>query len=359
MPFTDEDELEPAQGPRARRQGPRGQSPYVVRRLIAVGAAALVVVLAVFGIRGCLEARKERAFENYLRDLSSIAGDSRQLSNGFFERLSSPPGDLTDVDLQNAIRSDRGSAEGHLQRVEGMDVPDQLSEPQSELVLAFELRRDALETIAEQVPAAVGQDAQAHDRALNAISREMRVLIASDALYQRATREIERVLEGEEIEGEAPGSQFVPADAVETYLSDLQLSALFASVAVSPDEADQVRGVELLGTTVEPAALILTPDSPNAVSLDGRSELEIDVQNSGEAREQDVRVSFSISGGPEPIEGRTTIDAISPAGSETATLAIRPRPPTGTELSLTVTISPVPGETLVENNRSTYPITFE
>lgn len=356
--FLDEDELEPAERPSGRRQGRRGQSPYVVRRLIALGAAVLVVVLALFGVRGCLDARKERAFENYLRDLSSIAGDSRQLSNGFFERLQSPPEDLTDVDLQNAIRSDRGSAEGHLQRVQGMDVPDQLSDAQSELVLAFELRRDALETIAEQVPAAVGAGGQ-HERALTAISRQMRVLVASDALYQRARSEIDRVLSEEEIEGEAPGSQFVPGDGIVTYLDELALSALLASVAVSPDEADQVRGVELLGTTVEPAGVILLPDSANTVSLDGRLQLEIDVQNSGEVREPDVRVSFSISGGPEQIEGRTTIEAISPAGSETATLAIRPRPPTGTELSLTVTVAPVPGETLVDNNRSTYPITFD
>lgn len=360
MAFLDEDELEPAEEPVGRRHGPRRQSPYLVRRLIALGAAVLVVVLALFGVRGCLDARKERAFENYLRDLSSIAGDSRQLSNGFFERLNSPPGELTDVDLQNAIRSDRGSAEGHLQRVQGMDVPDQLSDAQSELVLAFELRRDALETIAEQIPAAVGQDGQ-HDRALGAISNQMRVLIASDALYRRARVEIQQVLREEEIEGDVPGSQFMPGsdEEVVSFLDELALSALLAGVAVGPDEAAEVRGVELLGTTIEPAGTILTPDTPNTVSIDGRLQLEIDVQNSGEAREQGVRVSFSISGGPEPIEGRTTIEAISPAGTETATVAVRPQPPTGTELSLTVTVAPVAGETLVENNRSTYPITFE
>jgi len=358
MAFLDEDELEPAPRRGGRRTGAPRPSPYLARRLIALGAGVLVVILALFGIRGCLDARKERAFDNYLRDLSSIAGDSRQLSGGFFERLENPPGDLSDLDLQNQIRSDRGSAEGHLQRAQGIDTPDELSDAQGDLELAFELRRDALEAIAEQIPAAVGDDAQAADQARNAIARQMRILVASDALYGRARQEIQRVLEAEEIEGNVPGSPFVP-DPVERYLDELQLSALLSAAAVSPDEAGLVRGVELLGTTVEPAGVILTPDSLNTLSLDGRAELDVDVQNSGEARESEIRVTYTISGAPEAIEGSTTVQGIPPAESRTATMAIQPRPPTDTELTLTVTVSPVPGETLIENNQSTYQITFE
>lgn len=335
---------------------PHGQGQFLLRRLIAVGAGIFVVILAVVGIRGCLDARKERAFENYLRDLSSVAGDSRQLSNGFFERLNNPPADLSELDLQNQIRSDRGSAEGHLQRVRGLDVPDQLAEPQEELTLAFELRRDALEAIAERIPDALGDEGR--QDAIEAIARQMQVLVASDALYARARQGIRQVLAEEEIDGNVPASRFVP-DPVERYLNDLELSALLAAVAVEPGEMARVRGVEILSTTVNPAGVVLIPGSLNTVALDRRAELAVDVQNSGEVREAEVMVRFSISGAPDAIEGRSTIPRINPAASEAASLRIQPLPPTDTELTLTVTVAPVPGETLIENNQSTYPLSFE
>ena len=54
----------------------------------------VVLVLLLFAIRGCLDARKERSFENYLRDLSALVTTSNQLSSEFFDRFQDP-GDLT------------------------------------------------------------------------------------------------------------------------------------------------------------------------------------------------------------------------------------------------------------------------
>jgi len=355
LAFLDEDELDPADEPSSRRPGGYRQRQLLVRRLVALGVGVLVVILAVLGVRGCLEARKERGFENYLRDLDSIAGNSRQLSNVFFERLNNPPEGLTELDLQNEIRSDRGTAEGLLNRAESLDTPDQLSGAQSDVVYSFELRRDALGTIAEQIPNALGDEGR--NDAIAAIARQMQVLLASDVVYARARREIQQVLRDEDIEGTAPASRFLQ-DPIERYLNELEVAAILARIVVDPDQTAGVRGLELLGTTIEPPGTGLIPDSLNTVELDRQAELEIDVQNAGDSREEEISVQFSISGAPEAIEGETTIDRISPAGSETATLPIQPAPPTDTELTLTVTIAPVPGETLIENNESSYQLTF-
>jgi hypothetical protein len=56
----------------------------MTRRLIALGVGALVVVLLLLAVKGCLNARKERGFENYASDLSSIVVNSNQLSAEFF-----------------------------------------------------------------------------------------------------------------------------------------------------------------------------------------------------------------------------------------------------------------------------------
>ena len=50
-----------------------------------------MLVLPLFAIRGCLDARNERNFENYLRDLEALVGTSNQLSAEFFDRLQNPP----------------------------------------------------------------------------------------------------------------------------------------------------------------------------------------------------------------------------------------------------------------------------
>lgn len=358
MAFLDEDELEPAHEPGGRRRGSQRQRQFLVRRLIAVGAGVLVVILAVIGVRGCLEARKERGFENYLRDLDSIASNARSLSNAFFTRLNNPGEDLTELDLQNQISSDRGTAEGLLQRVEGLDTPDELQGAQAELTFAFELRRDALAAIAEQIPTALGDQDPGRNRAFDTIANQMQALLASDVVYARARNGIRRVLNEEEIDtdGNVPQSQFLQ-DPVERYVNALQLHAILAGAVVPEDEAG-VRGVELLSTTLDPDEVILTPDTLNTVELGNNLELSVEVQNSGEQRETEISVRYTISGAQEPIEGETTIDRISPAGSEAASLPIRPQPPPDTELTLTVTVSPVPGETLIENNESTYQLTF-
>ena len=63
------------------------QRQIMVRRAVGVGIVVLLLILIVLGIRGCLNARKERSFENYVSDLNAIAAQSNQLS----ERLLQPP----------------------------------------------------------------------------------------------------------------------------------------------------------------------------------------------------------------------------------------------------------------------------
>ena len=57
---------------------------------MALGVGVLILILLVLGIRGCLNARKERGFENYVRDLDAIVTESKQLSETFFNRLERP-----------------------------------------------------------------------------------------------------------------------------------------------------------------------------------------------------------------------------------------------------------------------------
>src|SRR3954453_16096818 len=86
MSFLDEPEA-PARRPR-RRPGPAvDRQTLMARRGIAAGAGLLVLILLIFGVKGCLDARKEQAFKDYVRDVDSIGKESVQESNQLFGLL--------------------------------------------------------------------------------------------------------------------------------------------------------------------------------------------------------------------------------------------------------------------------------
>ena len=342
---------------RARRGTPPPQEPssdLIKRRLIALGIGAVVVVLLLLAIRGCLDARKERSFENYLRDLSALVTTSNQLSSEFFNRLTDPGTD-SKIEFEAQLGSSRGTGEDLLGRAEGLDTPDELSEAQEDLILAFELRRDGLNSIVEQIPAALG--GEGYQQATQQIARDMRQFLASDVLYARAKSAMEGVLADEELPGEVPDSVFLPE--TDPWLDDLQLGALLSQVAGSTGAAGGAdRGTELSSTVLRPGNVPLAIDTLNTLGQ-APSEIEIAVLNGGLVDEADVPVSFELLGGTETVAGETTIPRIKAGATEAAVVPVDGEIPTGEELTLTVTVFPVPGESLIDNNEATYQVIFE
>jgi hypothetical protein len=354
LAFLDEDELAPEESG-ARRYGADPQRQYLVRRVIALGVGVLILILLLLAVRGCLNARKERGFENYARDLDAIVAESNQLSAAFFDRLEQPERNQSELALAQQVAGDRNTAEGLLNRVESLDTPGELEGAQGELEQAFELRRDGLTGIADQIPTALGNNSS---EAMNAIVGDMQEFLASDVLYARARAEIIEVLDDEGIAAEVDTSMFLP-DPIEQWLDSVQLTTIITSAAGEEINCD-VCGTELLSTTLNPGGTALTPDSLNTVTLQGGPpEIDVEVQNGGDAEVNGLVISFELTGGAEALQGETTIDRIAPGGIETATLAFESEPETGAELSLEVTVSPVAGETLTDNNTAIYPITFE
>ena len=313
----------------------------------------VVVVLLLLAIRGCLDARKERSFENYLRDLSALVTTSNQLSSEFFDRLEDP-GELTRIEFQDQLGSSRGTGEDLLGRAEGLDAPGDLSEAQEDLLLAFELRRDGLNSIVEQIPTALGSEGR--PEALAQIAADMRQFLASDVLYARAKAEIEQVLQEEELPGEVPQSVFMTQPDI--WLDDLQVAAELAQVAGTTGAAGGTdRGTELSSVVMKPGNVPLTPDTLNTLSQTP-TQIEISVVNGGTANEVEVPVRFELLGSTETIQGQGTIPQIRAGQSASTVLAVEGEIPTGDELTLTVTVIPVPGESIIDNNEATYQLTI-
>jgi len=327
----------------------------VVRRAVATAVGVLILILLVLGVRGCLNAREERAYENYVSDISSIAAETRNLSQQFFGRLQDP-GDLTPLQFEAEIKADRGAAEGLLDRAEGLDAPDELTEAQETIVLSYELRRDALAVISERIAAALGDEGSAN--AVEQIAREMRTFVASDVLYLRAQAQIDAVLTEQEIvipEGSPIDTQFLPNEP--NWLDPEVVTDALGGVSDSGGPATPgVHGLGLGAVTLLPTGAGLEDGVPVTATADG-AELEVEVENQGESEETGVTVSYEISGG-DSSSGEEQIPTIAAGEIATVNLAIEPTPSAGA-VELTVTAEPVSGEEIEDNNSLTAEVTFE
>ncbi len=328
----------------------------MVRRVIALGVAVLILILILLGIRGCLNAREERGFENYVSDLESIVNESNQLSSEFFLRLQEPPRSLDELGIEAEIATDRGTAEALLQRVEGLDTPDQLDGAQDELEAAFTLRRDGLAGIANDISTALGQEGRSD--AIERIVGDMEGFLASDVLFRRAQTEIQDVLTAENIGGQVPDSAFLP-EPHEPWLDDLQLATTLTIFATDAGLAGQgTHGLALLGVQIDKTTLVA--GSENTVQLGNEPpELTAEVQNGGDSQANDIDVGYTLSGGGASIEGEGTIAGIDAQGTDEVTIPFESEPDTGTALTLEVQVLPVVGETLYDNNVLAYTVTFE
>lgn len=355
MAFLDEDELQPAgSGSGPRRPGSERQRQLVLRRVIALGVGVLLVILLLLAVRGCLNARKDRGFENYVTDLEAIVEQSNQLAVEFFHRLEDPPANTDELTLEAQIASDRGSAEGLLQRVEGLDTPGELSEAQTELVQAFELRRDALAGIADAIPTALGNEGSSD--AINQIAEDMRSFLASDVLYGRAQGDIATTLSDQGVPGEVPDSVFLP-EPVDRWIDPPQLTTVLNAFATGAGAIQGTHGLALLSTTIDKTPL--TADADNSVSLGSDPpEITVEVQNQGDQEENEVAVSYTLSGGAVPLSGEGTVAKLDASGIDEVKIALDDTPDTDVPLTLEVQVLPVLGEEVADNNTATYTVTF-
>jgi hypothetical protein len=344
--------------PRRRFGGAeRRRQQFLLRRLIAVGIGLAFLILIVIGFRGCLEARSDRGLRNYTQDVSTIMAESEQRGKDFFELLQNPG---SPIEFQNQVRSLRSASESLLDRAENLSVPGQMEEPQSAVDQSLTLRRDALETIADNItqsapaPAAGRGDAASTEQseALEAIEQEMGSLFASDVLWtQIAVPEITSTLEEEDVDAQdLPAGIFMPEANPAEYLDQARILELFAGITGAEATAG-THGLGLTQTSMGDTAL--SPDSTTTVP-DNAREIEVEVENQGEATEGGITVTVTFNG--ETVEG--TIDELAAGETQAVRIPITTLPEPGAEATLEVVVSPVPGEQEAENNQASYTVVF-
>ena len=348
-------------GTRARSgAAPGDPQQLMVRRAVALGIGALVLILLVLGVKGCLNSRTENALKDYTRNVSSIITDSNdQVSKRLFELLNSGASGSTS-ELQQNVNQVRVTAEDDVKRAQSLDTPGDMVSAQQRLLDVLTLRSEGVRTIAEELPNLEGDQAET---ASNKIAGQMSAFLASDVLYsQRVVPYIYDPLKSHSID--TTGSNKLPDSA---FLPDTQwLDAGFVRKQLTGKGGGKTTGAPAPGThghglvgtavgdvTLQPGGVL------NRVAGAANPVFNVKFQNQGENDEFDVKVKVDITGGPKPISVTKTIDQTTHGTGDLAVqIPLGQTPPLNTPVKVTVTIGKVPGEVKIDNNTATYTTIF-
>jgi hypothetical protein len=353
---------EPDEPVRPRRRPPRGPSvdrqTLMARRAIAGVGVLIVIILLVLGFRGCLDARKENAMEDYGDRSAELLQESKQEGDQLFELLQSEGGTDRVVEIQTQLNGYRVASEARVERAEGLDVPDEVSAAHRYLLDVLEFRRDGMAETATAMRIALGD--QDRREGTEDVTEAMQVFLASDTIdLIRFRPQLREALEDEELSVPTfPRETFVPdvewLDAA--FVAD-QVNALRSGTGGTDEEAapglhgNGLAAVTLGGTT-------LTPGAGATVQLTGDLAFEIQVQNQGENTETDVNVVVTVGEGDDAIELEEPIDTIAVGEIQTVTIPLSEQPPIGQNVPITVEVEPVPGEEMTDNNVQEFTVIF-
>jgi hypothetical protein len=328
----------------------------MVRRTIAIGGGLLLLILLVFGFRGCLDARKERAMEDYVRGANELLKLSQAESRQLFDILSAPSDTDQTVNRQNQANALRVDSATLSDRARDLDVPDELSEANDYFVEALDLRRDGLAEVADQLPGALAEEERRNST--GRIADMMRVFLASDVLLTAR------------FEPSADGA--LKNEGLDATINKGSLPFVQDIDWVSPDfVADEIAGIRgtdggaatpgLHGNglgTVSLGGVALTPGGSATVPLTGDIAFDVQAVNQGDSTETDVQVQVAVGQGGDAIDLEDTIPEIAAGEAKNVTIPLTEQPPTGQNVPITVRVKPVPGEEVTDNNEAEFTIIF-
>jgi hypothetical protein len=336
--------------PRRRVGGPqRRRQQFLLRRLIGVGVGLAFLILIVIGIRGCLQARSDRALRNYDSSVATIMQQSEQSGKDFFQLLSSPSGSSS-VDVQNQIFAQRDASSSLLDRAESLSTPGQMHDAQAAVEQTLTLRRNALTAIAANVTQAAARTQTAD--AITTIGNAMGSLYASDILWTQIGKpDIQKVLKDEGVDGQPlPPGNFMPANATD-YLDQTTLVTKLNAITGNTATTGGTHGLQLDSTTI--GSTQLSADQTTTVPSDS-TEIDIGVTNSGDSDETGISVNVTVGGAS--LTGQ--LQSLSAGQSGTIKIPLTTKPTPGTDTTVEVAVRPVPGEQLTDNNTATYTVVF-
>jgi hypothetical protein len=325
----------------------------------------LVVVLLVFGVRGCVAARKKQAFRNYARDVTSLVQESQQERDQLFKLLQVPSGGTpSPVDVTNNANGVKVQAAQLVDRANGTNHPGEMSAADRYLLEVLSFRRDGIAAVAGDLRTALGDAGR--QQATQQLAADMQNFLASDVIYsQRFIPEFQKQLKKEKLLGEeqVPNQSFLPDInwLQPTVVADRigRIRGGGGSSTTATTNPTGLHGTSLGAVTVKPGGQTLSATQAVEIPAASNPSLDVQVTNGGDSDETNVKVKVTVSGGPKPIVVEQTIATFPKGSTQTANVALSGQTlPKGQPVSITVQVLQVPGEKKLDNNKAKYAAIF-
>ncbi|HMD51066.1 MAG TPA: hypothetical protein VKG62_00010 [Solirubrobacteraceae bacterium] len=323
----------------------------MVRRRIAAGIAVVVLIVVVLVINGCLKSQKVQSLKDYNRSVSALGQESvTQVATPLFGTLTDA-GAKPEVSVLDQVNSQRMVAQDIANRAKGLSVPGEMSSAQRNLLLALNLRTEAMTRIAELLPHVLGgKQAQASAE----MAGEMEAFLASDVIYsQRVAPLIQEVLASNGVHGAGTApSAFLPN------LGWLETSTLVSRVTGQPTGSSQAavapgtHGSALVSTSVGTNTLAPEP-TLNHVAGGGSPTFTVIVENTGSNVETNVKVDMTVTAAGKQYKASRVVNSTQPGSKVNVEIPVTGIP-LGAASKIEAYVEPVPGEEDTENNKGTY-----
>jgi hypothetical protein len=335
-----------------------------VRQMVALGVIVLVLILLTLAINGCVKSGRTNALKDYSRDVTAVLQESKsEVAEPLFAALSSGEDATALVPKLNSLRE---TADNEAKRAKNFSPPgdDRGKAAQHDLELAMNLRSQAIRTIADRLPSALG-DPDTSQPAIDAIAGQMQALLASDVIIIARTKPlIDEALKDAGVSGASVQYTRIVSDAswltpetVTTKLGATGGGGTASSGAVKDRSKDTPTTAGRHGNGITGASIGgTTLTAGESATVTGR-DLKIQVANQGEADESNVDVggTFTPASG-KAISFKTTVKTITQGASVDVPITL-PATVRG-EGELKIQVGGVPGEENLTNNTQTFTVTF-
>ncbi len=386
MSFFDDAEDEPQPSPRTPPRRPRttsrpprgrgsgggrssggGQPNIQNRRLIAIGAVIVVVIILALLIRGCEANQTTNSLKTYSNDVSALISNSDLNGSRVFLTLSNDKG----TTLSNNLDQQLKTARNQLTQAQNLSVPGQMSDAQQNLLAVMTQRQDGIHQMAANIASALSKSTSKDG--VNELAIGTSLLYSSDVIYKNyVTRQIAKALNGDGITVCPPGTGATCANgsvAINTgqivpSLSWLSPSYIAAKLGSPSSGVNGTQAglhsdeVSTSGTSIDGTQL--TYGSTTTITQSGAPKVTMTITNNGHWPE-DPSCSVKISSSTATVANATSKQGpgtLEPGKSGTCTVAMPSKIPAGT-YTLVARVDAVPKEVVNTNNTATYSVTFQ
>jgi hypothetical protein len=344
----DQTQTEPKSGQRKHRQIKR-LPKTTVRLLVVLAAVVVVVIIIVVSVTASSRGGDVAAYQKYISGVSGIVKQSDSMGKELGDLLLKPE-ETTRKDIQAKLDQYILKAETLANQAADLKPPVALTDNGASqfFLLVMQFRYKGLQSLKPSLLNALEQ--QDVDVASQGVANALAYLTTSDFLYREVY--IERttgVLKQKNLAGvTVPSSQFLsdPDLASQSRVKDL------LAVLKSTSNLQAVHGVAITKVVEKPSGKAIADGGTyNLASTDSLS-FAVTVENQGNLSEKVVPVTLELSS-PDSTDTQkkvVTIPEIKPKEQLTVTITGLNPTPYGERWTLQVTVGPVPGEKVKDNN---------